>query len=119
MADDQLDLVLDDRDFLLARASNAGRCNFGGKRWTGLSSNALVEVAFGQRNDRLPSDGSDLAACYRTVQALPSHRVTEQVLHQLNLGEKAVGEYYPDAVKWAREQTGWPEIRHVNLEDLP
>lgn len=98
-----------ERDFLLERAKAAGSCSFSDGRWTGMSSNALVEIAFGGKNDCLPSDSSDLAACYRTVLRLPEHLRTPAVLEQLNSGEKLVGSKYPDGLEWAREVSGWPQ----------
>lgn len=93
-----------ERDFLLARARAACKCSFGEGRWTGMSSNALVDVAFGGENGCLPMDAGDLAACYRTVMRLPDHLRTEAVMAQLAKGERAVGS---ECVQQAREFSGW------------
>lgn len=97
-----------ERDFLLARAGRAGSASFGGERWTGMSSNALATVAFGGEDGCLPSDGSDLAACYRTVMRLPTHLLSEAVFAQLEQGEALIASKYPDHLDWAREATEWP-----------
>lgn len=97
-----------ERDFLLDRANAAGTCSFGAERWTGISSNALVTVAFGGENGALPSDCADLAACYRTVIRLPRHLISDAVLAQLRRGEDAVGINYPDELSAAREAAKWP-----------
>lgn len=99
---------LEDVAFLLARSGHAGKCMFGGKRWTGMSSNSLVSIAFGEADERLPSDSSDLAACYRTVMRLPKHRRTDAVFDHLEAGERHVESKYEGSIKWAREDTGWP-----------
>lgn len=116
MADDVVNLRAE-RDFLLARSSAAGSCRFSGYRWTGMSSNALVSVAFGRRDNTLPRDSADLAACYRTVQRLPQHLVSPAVLAQLEHGERSVGK---ECVTYARWQTGWPRVRQrpLNKPDL-
>ena len=104
-----------ERDFLLARASKAGSCSFGGGRWTGLSSNALVTVAFGGEDDCLPTDSSDLAACYRTMLRLPRHLLSDKVWEQLEDGERYVGSKYPDDIAWAKEAAEWPEAARAAL----
>ena len=109
------DALRAERDFLLARASKAGSCSFGGGRWTGLSSNALVTVAFGGEDDCLPSDSSDLAACYRTMLRLPRHLLSDKVWEQLEDGERYVGSKYPDDIAWAKEAAEWPEAARAAL----
>ena len=99
-----------ERDFLLDRVGHAGKCMFGGKRWTGMSSNALVDVAFGRKNDRLPLDGSDLAACYRTVMRLPDHLISRAVIAQLQEGELFVAGRHPGSITWARDDAEWPGL---------
>lgn len=99
--------LLAERDFLLERAKAAGSVSFSRERWTGASSNALVEVAFGGKNDCLPSDQNDLAACYRTVLRLPAHLVTAAVLDQLARGEAEVSGKYGN--EWAKEAAGWSD----------
>lgn len=98
-----------ERDFLLARAGHAGSCSFRPGRWTGVSSNALVSLAFGGEVDcdALPLDSADLAACYRTLQRLPAHLVTQKVIDQLTRGEQAVG---LESCERAREATSWQPI---------
>lgn len=92
-----------ERDYLLKRAGRAGSASWGTQRWTGMSSNALVDVAFGVENGCLPSDQNDLSACYLTVLRMPDHLISEEVLAQLEAGERAVGEF-----DWARENAQWP-----------
>lgn len=99
-----------ERDFLLARSGAAGKVSFGGERWTGMSSNALVTIAFGGEDNRLPLDGSDLAACYRTIQRLPAHLLTERVFKQLHRGENHVG---AKSLGWARTATAWDEAKEL------
>jgi hypothetical protein len=103
----EIERLTAERDFLLLRAGRAGSVSFGNERWTGMSSNALVEVAFGQCNHCLPSDANDLAACYRTVLRLPTHLRTGAVLAQLAEGEAHVRSKYPDDIKWAQDASGW------------
>jgi hypothetical protein len=65
-----------EREFLLARAEDAGGWMANPKRWTGTSSNVLVTFVFGgpEPTEReYPRDPSDLMACYRTVDRLPEH----------------------------------------------
>jgi len=94
--------------FLLARSGQAGKFTFGGKRWTGVSSNALVSIAFGEPEEALPSDSSDLAACYRAVMRLPMHRRTDAVFDHLETGERYVEGKYEGSIEWAREDAEWP-----------
>ena len=72
-----LDELLAERNFLLARCSDAGSFYFNNpKRWTGTSSNALVAHVFGASEPttaQYPRDPSDLMACYRTIHRLPDH----------------------------------------------
>jgi hypothetical protein len=98
----------EDVAFLLARSGHAGECMFGGKRWTGISSNALVSIAFGEPGEAVPSDSSDLAACYRTVMRLPRHRRSDEVFDHLEAGERHVESEYEGSIKRARENTEWP-----------
>ena len=65
-----------ERDFLLVRASEAGAVRFTAERFTGISSNALVRFAFTGLEPgpgEYPHDGSDMAACERTVLMAPKH----------------------------------------------
>lgn len=109
-----------ERDFLLARAGHAGKCMFGGKRWTGVSSNALVDIAFGvaPERDSRPYDGADLAACYRTMMRLPAHLISETVLAKLEAGEAFVTDRQPGDVEWAREQAEWPGVSAIRAATL-
>lgn len=76
--------------FLLSRAGHAGSCSFDKGRWTGMSSNSIVAVAFGGKQTALPADRGDYAACVRTFARLPRHRRTEAVKDAL---KKARAEY--------------------------
>ncbi len=76
----------------------------GTARWTGLSSDAIVDLAFGGEGGRLPLDQNDLSACYLTVMRLPDHLVTAAVLDRLEEGERAVGD-----IDWARANAGWSD----------
>lgn len=82
--------------FLLARSSAAGSCRFGGKRWTGMSSNSLVAFAYGGKQDRMPSDRNDYGACVRTYVRLPKHRRTAAVRAALKKAREAYLSNYPD-----------------------
>ena len=82
--------------FLVLRSMRAG--SFGGeaKRWTGLSSNALVALAYGGKQDEWPSDRDDYAACVRTFVRLPRHRRTPEVRAGLARARGAYLENYPE-----------------------
>lgn len=69
--------------FLVERQRAAGSCDFTSARWTGMSSNAIVDFAYGGKQDAMPYDRSDYAACVRTVRRLPCHRRTTAVLNAL------------------------------------
>lgn len=84
-----------DLKFLLSRADAAGSCSFGGERWTGMSSNAIVRKAYGGRQDCMPADRSDYAACVRTVRRLPKHRRTPAVMASLWKAKAAYLKNYP------------------------
>ena len=84
-----------DIEFLLARCECAGSCSFGSDRWTGMSSNAIVSLAYGGKQDAMPRDRSDYAACVRTVRRLPLHRRTPEVMQALRLARAAYLENYP------------------------
>jgi len=86
----------EDVAFLLLRADRAGSCRFGPGRWTGMSSNALVAVAFGGPQSSLPSDREDYAACVRTYARLPVHRRTPAVRAALKVARAAIVERYPE-----------------------
>lgn len=65
--------------FLVRRASEGGIARFTADRWTGLSSNALVALAYGGEQTVMPLDRGDYAACVRTYWRLPRHRKTAAV----------------------------------------
>ena len=81
--------------FLLARAGHAGSCSFVPGRWTGMSSNAIVAVAFGGAQTAMPSDRGDYAACVRTFARLPRHRRTEAVKEAMRKARDAYLARYP------------------------
>lgn len=81
--------------FLVARQREAGSCTFSGDRWTGMSSNAIVCVAYGGEQDAMPRDRGDYAACVRTVKRLPRHRRTSTVMTALWLAKEHYLNNYP------------------------
>ncbi|MBA9071786.1 hypothetical protein FHR71_005572 [Methylobacterium sp. RAS18] len=82
--------------FLLLRAGSAGSASFSSGRWTGLSSNALVSVAYGGEQHTMPGDRSDYAACVRTYARLPKHRRTPTVRAALRAAKAALIERWPE-----------------------
>lgn len=82
--------------FLLLRAGSAGSFSCSADRWTGMSSNALVRLAYGGEQDCMPSDRSDYAACVRTYVRLPKHRRTPDVRAGLLAAREAYLSRYPD-----------------------
>lgn len=83
--------------FLLLRAGCAGSVSFTSDRWTGTSSNSIVGIAYGSGKDQdMPWDRSDYAACVRTVRRLPKHRRTEAVLAALAKAREAYLERHPE-----------------------
>ena len=114
-----LDEMQADIDFLLLRSGRAGSCSFTSDRWTGMSSNALVSLAYGGKQDAMPHDRSDYAACVRTVRRLPKHRRTPEVLDGLRRARAAyLGNYPEDAsslVRRARRQE-WEEEKRKRDE---
>ena len=101
-----------ERDFLRLRASHAGRCLFGAGRWTGESSNGLVDIAFGEASTAMPYDGADLASCYRLIQRLPAHLLSDAVIDHLERGEAFVGKRHDGEVEWARTAAEWEGSAH-------
>lgn len=99
--------------FLLARSASAGSVNFMPGRWTGMSSNALVALAYGGEQTAMPSDRADYAACVRTFWRLPKHRKTADVRAGLKIARDAYLANYPgdrfpgprnaEAAKWKAE----------------
>lgn len=113
-AEGEVERLTAERDFLRLRASHAGRCVFGGKRWTGESSNGLVDIAFGDTSVALPFDSADLASCYRLVQRLPAHLLSNAVIDHLERGEAFVRNRHEggDDVAWARADAEWESSAH-------
>lgn len=71
-----------DIDYLVARAESGNCCKDLGERDTGVSSNAIVRLAYGgDAPDQMerPYDLSDLAACALAVERMPEHRRTVAV----------------------------------------
>ena len=88
-----------DVDFLLARAMLAGSVSFSNHtRWTGMSSNSIVSVAYGGQQECMPFDRSDYAACVRTVRRLPKHRKTPAVYEALRIAKAA---YKQHTERWS------------------
>lgn len=79
----ELEEARKDIQFLSRRAELAGSFAFSdGERATGVSSNAIVRLAYGgavPSADELPMDIYDLRACERAFQKLPEHRKTDAV----------------------------------------
>lgn len=85
-----------DVSFLLLRSGKAGSVSFSDKRrWTGMSSNAIVSVAYGGKQDALPSDHSDFMSCLLCVRRLPRHRRTPEVAQALAKAKAAFRARYP------------------------
>jgi hypothetical protein len=61
-----------------------------------MSSNSIVSVAYGGKQDCMPYDRSDYAACVRTVQRLPRHRRTATVISALWTAREFYLSRYPD-----------------------
>lgn len=78
-----LEQALEDIAFLVKRAGGAGGFGGWGRRSVGMSSNALVSLAYGGIQDQMPHDRDDYAACVRAVRQLPRHRRTQAVLSAL------------------------------------
>lgn len=82
--------------FLLLRADAAGSINFTNDRWTGMSSNALVALAYGGKQTAMPSDRADYAACVRSYHRLPRHRKTAEVRAALLKAREHYLSRYPE-----------------------
>lgn len=79
--------------FLSERANRAGCFYADADRAWGISSNAIVRLAYGGRgpaSDEMPMDRSDFAACVRAVAQLPAHRHTPAVDAALDIARRAV-----------------------------
>ena len=84
----------EDIDFLVHRAARAGHVRFS-ERFTGVSSNDLVRLAYTGMSDKaLPRDHGDAHACARTWEMLPKHRRNADVRAQLERGFQAVARKY-------------------------
>lgn len=80
-----------DVDYLADRASAAGSCGGREPRDVGLSSNAIVALAYqGKPVDCLPFDKWDLAACELAIKRMPEHRKTADVLNALERARTAL-----------------------------
>lgn len=100
--------------FLVERQRAAGSCDFTSDRWTGMSSNSLVCVAYGGPQEHMPYDRGDYAACVRTVRRLPRHRRTAAVMAALRKARDHYLDRYPshrsslarseERAKWERER---------------
>jgi len=62
---EKIKLLEEDIEFLVARADHAGACHFTTDRDTGLSSNSIVNIAYGMQGAK---------------QKLPAHRKTPEVI---------------------------------------
>jgi hypothetical protein len=93
-----------DIEFLVTRTMAAGCCDFTNERWTGMSSNSIVAVAYGMEQKHLPSDRSDWAACVRTFRRLPSHRRTPRVREAMAVAKAAYLKNYPDDASPSRRK---------------
>jgi len=82
-----------DIEFLLNRANNAGMCSFSLNRDFGISSNSIVEIAYEKisiSDQELPGDESDLMACEKMFEKLPTHRKTESVVTAIGKARRAI-----------------------------
>ncbi|MEZ4468120.1 MAG: hypothetical protein R3F60_19480 [bacterium] len=74
--DEELHRTRCERDWLVHRLSSTYVIGVGDRRFTGKSSDALVEAAFGgplPPIDRYPKHPADLCACERTYLTAPRH----------------------------------------------
>lgn len=102
---DALSRSEEDTAFLLARAGHAGSSSFTKGRWTGMSSNAIVSVAFGGEQTDMPADKSDYLACVRTYRRLPRHRRTPEVRAALKRARDAYTARYPRSTGQSKDQS--------------
>ena len=86
--------LAEDVRFLAERADGANKCSFMDyERDTGVSSNAIVRLAYGgepPHKHELPSDKQDLMACQRAFNKLPEHRKTVEVRAALDRAWNAI-----------------------------
>ena len=86
-----------DIDFLARRAASAG--SFGTReddRDTGASSNSIVAIAYGikpLKDQFMPGDVHDLAACQRMWARLPDHRKRGDALTAMVLATAEMGAF--------------------------
>ena len=77
---DDWDNMEADIKFLAQRSTKASRISFGEtKRDTGVSSNSIVEIAYGLASleeQKMPGDVWDMLACERMWRKIPEHRKT-------------------------------------------
>lgn len=88
-----MDANSEDIKCLFERAMEAGHCRLTGDRFTGVSSNAIFRLAYGGEppgKREMPYDQSDYDACVRTVEKLPEHRRTPQVMEALERARQAL-----------------------------
>lgn len=88
-----IELLAADVGFLLDRSLKAGSCSFTSERDTGLSSNSIVAIAYGThglKDQVLPGDGSDLAACEKMWLRLPDHRKTENAIKAMERARREI-----------------------------
>lgn len=92
---DQLDK---DITFLLRRAMGAGRFSLDEEdRDTGVSSNSIVYIAYGEsdlKNQEMPGDKADLFACERMWGKLPEHRKTKDAIEAMNRARNFIINHY-------------------------
>ncbi|MCA9525194.1 MAG: hypothetical protein KC549_02715 [Myxococcales bacterium] len=73
---EELRRIRSERDWLVHRLASTHVVGIGDRRFTGKSSDALVEAAFGgplPPIDRYPKHPADLCACERTYLTAPRH----------------------------------------------
>lgn len=100
---------------LMLRNSAAGSINFTSERWTGVSSNALVNAALtGVKVPRgsYPSDFSDLKACV----------ITQGVLQKATRSQSFKKRVSRQVDSFVRELRGWitkEELKQMRKESQP
>jgi hypothetical protein len=94
-AQEEIERMQQDIDFLARRAAQAGSFGCDRKRDTGMSSNSIVGMAYGIGKQIMPFDMSDYAACVRAVRKLPKHRRTKDIMEALRKARSAIEVRYP------------------------
>ena len=105
-------LLKADVKFLLDRSQRAGSVSFTGNRETGRSSNSIVSIAYGRtklKDQKMPSDISDLKACFRMWEKLPEHRKTKDARQALLRAIIKIDRKKPGELDW--ETVPGPDIR--------